>query len=213
MAKPERVALYLRVSTSGQTVENQRQELGAVAERRGWNVTATYEDAGVSGAKGQEGRSGLRQLLQDARRRRFDRVAVWSIDRFGRSTAQVSSNMVELEACGVSIYAEKEGMDTGTPHGRAMLQMAAVFAELERGMIQERVKAGLVRAKAQGKTLGRPKMGREGEALELREKGLTVRQIAAQMGVSVGLVQKYLTAEHSDSPSAAVARLETPVAR
>lgn len=192
--KAERVALYLRVSTTGQTVENQRRELVAVAERRGWRVVKVFEDAGVSGAKGEDRRPGLRDMMADARRRRFDRVAVWSVDRLGRSTAQVAVTLSELDAAGVRFYADKEGIDSGTPHGRAMLQMAAVFGELEREMIRERVLAGLSRAKAQGRKLGRPVAGREAEARKLRAEGLTMRAIAARLGISVGLVHRYLSA-------------------
>ncbi len=192
--KSERVALYLRVSTTGQTVENQRRDLEAVAERRGWKSVTVYEDAGVSGAKGEDQRPGLRSLMADAGRRRFDRVAVWSVDRLGRSTAQVAVALLELEAAGVRFYADKEGIDSGTPHGRAMLQMAAVFGELEREMIRERVIAGLSRAKAQGRKLGRPAAGREAEARKLRKRGLSMRAIAAELGVSVGLVHRYVSA-------------------
>jgi DNA invertase Pin-like site-specific DNA recombinase len=97
-------------------------------------------------------------MLKNATRRRFDVLMFWSIDRLGRSTAMVATTLAELEAAGVAIYANKEAMDATTPHGRAMLQMAAVFAELERGMIRERVMAGLSRAREQGVTLGRPRV-------------------------------------------------------
>ena len=105
-------------------------------------MTAVYEDAGISGAKGRDKRPGFDGMLKDAMRRRFDVLLFWSIDRLGRSTAAVTTALEDLDAAGVAIYADKEGMDTSTPHGRAMLQMAAVFAQLERSMIQERVMAG-----------------------------------------------------------------------
>ena len=159
MSKGKRAALYVRVSTDGQSTNNQRQALTEMAERRGWTVTTTYEDAGISGAKGRDKRPGFDAMLRDATRRRFDVLMFWSIDRLGRSTAAVTAALADLEAAGVAIYADKEAMDATTPHGRAMLQMAAVFAELERGMIRERVMAGLARVRAEGKkTLGRPKV-------------------------------------------------------
>jgi DNA invertase Pin-like site-specific DNA recombinase len=161
--KTKRAALYLRVSTDGQTTGNQGRALIEVAERRSWIVTTTYEDAGISGAKGRDKRPGFDAMLKDATRRRFDVLMFWSIDRLGRSTAAVTAALAELDAAGVAIYADKEAMDATTPHGRAMLQMAAVFAELERGMIRERVMAGLARVRAEGRKLGRPKVGRKVE--------------------------------------------------
>ena len=160
--KTKRAALYLRVSTDGQTTENQRLALEAVAQHRHWQVVKVYEDAGISGAKGRDKRPAFDTMLKDALRRRFDVLMFWSIDRIGRSTATVAGALAELEAAGVAIYADKEGMDATTPHGKAMLQMAAVFAELERGMVRERVIAGLNRARAQGKALGRPKVNGQG---------------------------------------------------
>ena len=117
---------------------------------------------------------------------------VWSIDRMGRSTATVAAALAELEAAGVAIYADKEAMNATTPHGKAMLQMAAVFAELERGMIRERVMAGLERAKAQGVTLGRPKVARKVEnAIRTRlARGEGILKVAKGLGVGVSTVQR-----------------------
>ena len=192
MAKAMRAALYIRVSTDGQTTENQRLALEAVAERRGWTITATYEDAGISGAKGRDKRPGFDAMLKDATRRRFDVLMFWSIDRLGRSTAAVSAALAELDAAGVTIYADKEAMDATTPHGKAMLQMAAVFAELERGMIRERVIAGLVRAKAQGVQLGRPKVAAD-TASAVRQRlaaGVGMLKVARELGIGTGTVQR-----------------------
>jgi DNA invertase Pin-like site-specific DNA recombinase len=190
--KAKRAALYLRVSTDGQTTENQRRALLEVAERRGWAVVQTYEDAGISGAKGRDKRPGFDAMMKDATRRRFDVLLFWSIDRLGRSTAMVATALAELEAAGVSIYADKEAMDATTPHGRAMLQMAAVFAELERGMIRERVMAGLDRAKAQGVKLGRPKVAPKVEAaIRARlSEGMGMVKIARELSVGVSTVQR-----------------------
>ena len=192
MAKAMRAAFYLRVSTDQQTVENQRLVLAAVAERRGWEVVKAYQDCGISGAKGRDKRPAFDAMLKDASRRRFDVLMFWSIDRLGRSTATVSAALAELEAAGVAIYADKEGMDATTPHGRAMLQMAAVFAELERGMIRERVNAGLDRARAAGKRLGRPMVGGETEAAVKARLGAGegILKVARGLGLGTSTVQR-----------------------
>lgn len=194
--KAKRVAAYLRVSTDGQTVDNQRRELGAVADRRGWRIVQTYEDAAISGAKGRDKRPGLDKLMKDAVRGRFDLVMVWAVDRLGRSTATVAPIMAELGALGIGFYADKEGMDATTAHGRAMLQMASVFAELERAMIVERVRAGMARAKASprpgAKAIGRPKVGvSKEEAIRAHlEVGTGIMKVAGLVGVGVGTVQR-----------------------
>lgn len=201
MAKATRAAIYLRGSTDGQTTENQRRVLEEVAGRRGWSIVEVYEDAGISGAKGRDRRPGFDAAFKAAVRRRYDVLMVWSIDRMGRSTATVASALAELETAGVSIYADKEGMDATTPHGKAMLQMAAVFAELERGMIVERVKAGLARARAETpeqrrergkKAFGRPKVGKDIENA-IRERlaaGTGILKVAKEVGVGSGTVQR-----------------------
>jgi DNA invertase Pin-like site-specific DNA recombinase len=201
MSKIKRAALYLRVSTDSQTTDNQRQVLSQVAERRGWQIVETYQDAGISGAKGRDKRPAFDAMLKDATRRRFDVLMFWSIDRLGRSTAAVAGALVELEAAGVAIYADKEAMDATTPHGKAMLQMAAVFAELERGMIRERVMAGLERVKAetpeQRRARGKKEHGRPRVAIE-KEKdirtalaaGTGKAKIARTIGVGVSTVMR-----------------------
>ena len=191
--KGKRVALYFRVSTDGQTTSNQQLALAEVAARRGWQVVQIYEDAGISGAKGRDKRAGLDAAMKDATRRRFDVLAVWSIDRLGRSTATVAAVLAELDAAGVAIYADREAMDATTPHGRAMLQMAAVFAELERGMIRERVKAGLARAVASGTKLGRKPVPAKTETeirMLLSAGNMGMLKIAAEVGVGSGTVQR-----------------------
>src|ERR1700689_3265221 len=156
MAK--RIALYLRVSTSEQTVDNQQRELKAVAQRHGWNIVAVYKDEGVSGTKGRDKRPGFDQLCQGIARREFDIVAAWSVDRLGRSLQDLLGVLSELHAKGVDLYLHQQGIDTTTPAGKAMFQMMGVFAEFERAMIVERVNAGLARARAEGKKLGRPRL-------------------------------------------------------
>jgi DNA invertase Pin-like site-specific DNA recombinase len=196
--KPQRAALYLRVSTDDQTTENQRRDLEKLAELRGWPVVEVYEDAGISGAKGRDQRPGLDALLKDAKKRRFDIAVFWSVDRLGRSTRAVTDNMGELDACGVAQFYFKESMDTSTAHGRAMLEMAAVFATLERAIIRERIMAGLARVKATGRTksgraIGRPSVDPKTAAkiAAMREAGKSVRAVAKAVGLSVGAVAKY----------------------
>ena len=185
-----RVALYVRVSTDGQTVENQLRELKAVAKRHGWKVVATYTDNAVSGSKGRNERPGFADLHKAVAQRQVDLVAVWSVDRLGRSLQHLVAFLGELHAKGVDLYLHQQGIDTTTPAGRAMFQMMGVFAEFERAMIQERVKAGLARARSDGTRLARPPLSQKqrAEVLDLRSKGRTIRQIAAETGVSRGSV-------------------------
>jgi DNA invertase Pin-like site-specific DNA recombinase len=153
-----RAAIYLRVSRDDQTTENQRLALARVAEHRGWTIVQTYEDQGISGAKSRDQRPGFNQMLKDAVRRRFDILMVWSIDRLGRSVLHVANALAELDAAGVRLYCDQQGIDSSTPMGRAMIQMASVFGEQERSMLRSRVLAGLDRVRQQGKKLGRPKV-------------------------------------------------------
>ena len=140
-----KVALYARVSQDSQTVENQLQELRAVAERHGWVVTATFTDEGISGAKGRDQRPGFDSLLKGVARKDFDMIAAWSVDRLGRSLAHLVSFLGDIQAKGVDLYLHQQGLDTSTSAGRAMFQMLGVFAELERSLVRERILAGLRR--------------------------------------------------------------------
>jgi len=138
----KRAAIYVRVSTDKQTVENQIRELRQIAERRGWEVVEEYRDAGISGAKGRENRPGLDQMLKDASKRRFDVVMAWAIDRLGRSLIDLLSTIQTLEACGADLYLDQQSIDTTTPAGKLMFQVTGAFAEFERSMIRQRVRAG-----------------------------------------------------------------------
>ena len=142
-----------------QTVENQIRELRRIADRRGWEVVEEYRDAGISGAKGRDNRPGLNQMLKDASKRRFDVVMAWAIDRLGRSLIDLLGTIQTLEACRVDLYLDQQAIDTTTPAGRLMFQVTGAFAEFERSVIRQRVRAGLKRALEQGKQLGRPKIG------------------------------------------------------
>ena len=168
MSKAKTVALYLRVSTGEQTVENQRQELLAAAERRGWRVVAEFCDEGVSGANGRDKRPGFDRLCRAIVRHQFDVVAAWSVDRLGRSLQDLVAFLGELHGASVDLYLDRQGVDTGTPAGKALFQMLGVFAEFERSIIQERIAAGIARAREKGtrsgKAFGRPKLSAEREA-------------------------------------------------
>src|SRR5258706_2085953 len=151
----KRIAIYLRVSTSKQDTDNQRRELEVVAERSGWQVIKVYEDAGISGAKGRDQRTGLDDMMKAVNAKQFDMVASWSVDRLGRSLTDLLTILQGLHEKGVGLFLHQQGLDTSTTAGKAMFQMLGVFAEFERGIIRERVNAGLARARAKRTKLGR----------------------------------------------------------
>src|SRR5258708_6509678 len=151
-----RAALYLRVSTLDQNTDNQERELREVAGRAGYEITRIYRDHGVSGAKGRDKRPQFDALCRDAARRKFDVIMSWSVDRLGGSLTDLLDFLKEIHALRIDLYLHQQGVDTTTPSGKAMFQMMGVFAEFERAMIRERVRAGLARAKAEGVQLGRP---------------------------------------------------------
>ncbi len=188
------VAIYTRVSTDGQTVSNQLRELRAVAKRHGWRVVKEFNDKGISGANGREKRPGFDALCKGAVRRDFDLVMAWSVDRLGRSLQHLVSFLSDIHANGVDLYLHQQGIDTTTPTGKAMFQMCGVFAEFERAMIQGRINAGLARAKAQGKVLGRPKVNGDTEKAVLAgiKKGTGKRKLAKQLGIGVSTVKRVL---------------------
>jgi DNA invertase Pin-like site-specific DNA recombinase len=188
----KRAAIYVRVSTDKQTVENQIRALTEIAERRGWQIVAQYSDAGISGAKGRDKRPGLDQMLKDAQRRKFDIVMAWAIDRLGRSLIDLLGTIQTLEACGVDLYLDQQAIDTTTPAGKLMFQVTGAFAEFERSMIRQRVNAGLKRAVEEGKTLGRPKIAPELEKriLSFLKAGTGILKTAKQLGVGTGTVQR-----------------------
>jgi DNA invertase Pin-like site-specific DNA recombinase len=188
----KRAAIYVRVSTDKQTVENQVRELRQIAERRGWEIVEQYSDAGISGSKGRDGRPGLDQMLKDAQRRSFDVVMAWSIDRLGRSLIDLLGTIQALETCGVDLYLDQQSIDTTTPAGRLMFQVTGAFAEFERSMIRQRIHAGLKRAVEAGKVLGRPRISERVEKriqTQLRA-GKGIIKVAHEIGVGVGTVQR-----------------------
>src|SRR5215470_10191416 len=172
-----RAAIYARVSTFDQEPENQLQELRHCTEARGWSAIE-FVDRGVSGAKDR--RPALDQMILDAKRRKFDVVVCWRLDRLGRNLRHLVTLLDELQALGVAFVSMGEGIDCTTPAGKLQLHILAALAEFERGRIQERVKAGLQRARSQGKRLGRPRI----QPARLHVPGGTVRSAAKVWGVS-----------------------------
>jgi len=185
----KRVAFYIRVSTSKQDTDNRRRELEVVAERSGWKVVKVYEDAGISGAKGRDQRPGLDAMMKGVNSKEFDMVASWSVDRLGRSLTDLLSILQTLHEKGVGLFLR---LDTSTTAGKAMFQMLGVFAEFERGIIRERVNAGLARARAKGVKLGRRRVGPAVEAriVELRAKGDGILKIGRTLGIGTSVVQR-----------------------
>ena len=187
------VAIYTRVSTQSQNTENQERELRAVADRAGWTVAGVYTDHAISGSKSRKDRPAFDRLLKDAARRKFDIVAASSVDRLGRSLTDLLGFLADIHAAGIDLFIHQQGLDTTTPTGRATFGLMGVFAEFERAMIRERVLAGLARARAQGRVLGRPRMADQ-KTRAVREAvlagGQSLRRIAAQTGVSLSSVQR-----------------------
>jgi DNA invertase Pin-like site-specific DNA recombinase len=192
----KRVAIYLRVSTSKQETSNQRRELEAVAARSGWEIVKVYEDAGISGAKGRDKRPGLDAMMKAVNTREFDMVAAWSVDRLGRSLTDLLGILQGLHDKGVDLFLHQQGLDTSTAAGKAMFQMLGVFAEFERGIIRERVNAGLARARANGTKLGRRpvKLAIEARIRQLRAKGDGILKIGRKLGIGTSVVQRVVAA-------------------
>src|SRR5438309_2372974 len=173
-----RAAIYARVSTVDQEPENQLQELRRYVEARGWSAVE-HVDHGVSGAA--ERRPALDRLVADARRRRFDVLVCWRLDRLGRNLKHLITLLDELQALGVAFVSLAEGIDATTPAGKLQMHILGAIAEFERGRIVERVRAGLARARAQGHRLGRPHTRVPIERLATVQ-GLTTREAAVRLG-------------------------------
>lgn len=196
-----RIAIYLRVSTSEQKTDSQRRALQeAISHRENWELVKIYEDAGVSGSRAPREREAMKQLLQDATRRRFDMVAAWSVDRLGRSLQDLVSLLGEWQALGIGLYLHQQALDTSTPTGMAMFQMVGVFAEFERQMIRARVQAGVDKAKENGQALGGARNVKisPDERVEICERrfddGASVIELADDYGVSRQTIYRIIRA-------------------
>src|SRR6516165_8334919 len=199
MATPtiSRVAIYARVSTNHrQDVTLQSRELKQFAEARGWTVVAEYRDTGICGAK--DSRPELNRLMVAAKRRHFDLVLCWKLDRFGRSLRHLVNALAELETVGVAFVSLTDNLDLSTPAGRLMFQVIAAMGEFERELTRERVRAGLRHARAKGKRLGRPRVPADGHKVTaLRKAGRSWREICRQTGLSKGTAQRAYWAQKS----------------
>jgi len=190
-----RAALYVRVSTNEQTPASQLDGLGAYAEARGFEVIEEYVDAGVSGAAGAR-RPALDRLVADARRRRFDVVAITKLDRLARSVRHLVELAAEFEALGVDLVVTDQAIDTSTPSGRLLFHVLSSIAEFERDLIRERTRDGLAAARRRGQVLGRPRVldrRAQDRARRLRRAGKTLREIAGLVGVSRATVGRALS--------------------
>jgi DNA invertase Pin-like site-specific DNA recombinase len=197
-----RAAIYARVSTDGQSTDNQMRELRQVAERNGWQIVQEYVDHGISGAKGREQRPAFDALWKGATRRQFDVVMVWAVDRLGRSLSHLVNFLSEIHAKKVDLFIFQQGIDTTTPAGKALFGMMGVFAEFERSMIQERVKAGIKRVRAKGLRWGRKTIEESDPAactkiLELRRQGLGMVTIGKDVGLSSRTVWRFLRGQQT----------------
>jgi DNA invertase Pin-like site-specific DNA recombinase len=189
-----RAALYARVSQWEQEPENQLRELRVYCERREWTAVE-FVDRGVSGAKDR--RPVLDELLKAAKRRKFDVLVVWRLDRLGRNLRHLILLLDELHALGVAFVSLAEGIDATTPAGRLQLHVLGAIAEFERARIQEPVRAGLARARAQGKRLGRPRVHPRPLGADLN-----VRDAARAWGVSKSTAARWLsTGKSTDAPA------------
>lgn len=187
----KRAALYLRVSTIDQNPETQGIELRQFAKQRGYEIVQEYVDHGVSGTKVR--RPALDQLLKDANRRKFDAVLVWSSDRLARSTKHFLQVLDDLSELGIQFLSQREAIDTEGPLGRAIIVIISAIAELERSLIVERVRAGMRRAKLEGRRIGRTPLNVDRAALVRdRLSGMSLTKVAKKYGVSRASVVRFV---------------------
>jgi DNA invertase Pin-like site-specific DNA recombinase len=191
--KPARVAIYARVSTGEQSCESQLHALRLAAERHDWKIIQEFTDEGFSGATGREKRPGYDALLKGIARRDFDKVLVWNIDRLARSMTELLKTLGELKAKGVGLYIDQLAIDTATPAGELLFNIAGAMAQFERQLIQSRVNAGLARAKAKGVKLGRKQFDDPkviARVRKLRAQGIGIVKIGKEVGIGTSTVQR-----------------------
>jgi DNA invertase Pin-like site-specific DNA recombinase len=190
-----RVAIYTRVSTLDQTIDNQLIELRDYCSKMGWEIVKEYADEGLSGALSRDKRPALNSMIKDAYRKRFDLVVCWDISRLGRSMKELIMFLSDMKDRDIGICSVRQGFDTSTTMGEMMFQFVGILSSWEREMIRERTIAGLDRAKKEGKTLGRRKVINDEIASrigKLRSVGYSIRDIASEVGVSRGTVSNVL---------------------
>ena len=190
-----KVAIYCRVSTLDQTVDNQLIELRDHCSKMGWEITKEYSDEGLSGTLSRDKRPALNSLIKDAYRKRFEAVVCWDISRIGRSMKELVLFLSDMKDRDIGIVSVRQGFDTSTTMGEMMFQFVGILSAWEREMIRERTIAGLERAKSEGKTLGRKKVVNDeitSQIVELRNAKKSIRAIASEVGVSRGTVSNVL---------------------
>ena len=189
-----RVVKYQRVSTSTQEVENQTSSIDNQIERLGWITVGEYKET-ISGTKSRDTRPQLRQLLQDSRKRKFDRVIVYSLDRLGRSVVDVINTINELEEVGVNVFVVKNSIDTSTSQGKMFSYFINIFSEMERDMIVSRQKESIKRIREKGGKWGKGNLISQDvreQIVQLKNNGMTYRSICKELSVSLGSVQHTL---------------------
>jgi DNA invertase Pin-like site-specific DNA recombinase len=195
-----RAGIYLRIATD-QDAETQLGELETVAAYSDWEIVEVYRDAGVSGSKGREKRPAFNRLIKDATTRKINMIAAWSVDRLGRSLQDLVALLTDLQALECDLYLHQQTLDTSTPAGRAVFQICRVFAEFERGIVRERVHAGLPRAKAKEPAMWhRPvKLSDEVRIRELRAEGMSVLKIGRALRIGTSVVQRVLLGKSKET--------------
>ena len=190
-----RCAIYTRVSTTGQTVENQLKILREYADKNGYTVVHEFNDEGISGAKGRDKRPEFDALIKDATRKKFDMILTFSVCRLGRSLSDLVSFLNEMNSINCDLYIHQSGISSKTASGKMLFQMIGVFSEFEREMIRERVIAGQKRYVKNGGKMGRPSNLTEGlinSIKFMREKKIGIRKISRELGVGVSTIYKVM---------------------
>ena len=191
-----RSVIYARVSTTGQSTEQQVTELREVAANAGWNVVAVKVDHGISGTKGRDKRPALDEALKMLAGKEADRLMVWSVDRLGRSTQHLIATLNDIQGAGAELFIKQQQIDTATPAGKALFGMLSIFSELEAALIKERIHAGLAKAKAKGKKLGRPErhIPKSTQILMYRMNadGISMRKISRDLNLPYSAVRDRL---------------------
>ena len=190
-----KVAIYSRVSTLDQTIDNQLLELRDHCSKMGWEIVKEYADEGLSGTLSRDKRPALNSLIKDAYRKKFDSVVCWDISRIGRSMKELVLFLSDMKDRDIGICSVRQGFDTSTSMGEIMFQFVGILSSWEREMIRERTLAGLDRARSEGKTLGRKKVITDeitSKIVKLRSIGRSIRDIASEVGVSRGTVSNVL---------------------
>jgi DNA invertase Pin-like site-specific DNA recombinase len=194
----KRAALYLRVSTVDQNPETQALDLRQFASQRGLQVVETYTDHGVSGTKAR--RPALDKMMEDARRHKFDVVVVWACDRLARSTKHLLQVLDELNGFGIQFLSQREAIDTEGPLGRAIIVIVSAIAELERSLIVERVRAGMRRAKLEGRQIGRARLDINRQQVVCdRRSGMSLTTVAKRHSISRASVCRLMKEANSES--------------